>query len=85
MIDSTPESRRAVASSSRDRPLPINRRYHDAVIVGLDNVVDKATRVHAAAWTRFWMTTSPDDPSDRRRPLPSPTTTTAASPANPTV
>ncbi|REM95673.1 trehalose-6-phosphate phosphatase OtsB1 (trehalose-phosphatase) (TPP), partial [Mycobacterium tuberculosis] len=34
-------------------PPTIDRRYHDAVIVGLDNVVDKATRVHAAAWTKF--------------------------------
>lgn len=53
-------------------PPTIDRRYHDAVIVGLDNVVDKATRVHAAAWTKFlddYLTRRPQRTGEDHCPL----------------
>ncbi len=67
-------------------PPPIDRATRDAVIVGLDNVVVKATQ-YAAAWTKFlddYLLRHLQRTGEDR--APSPTTTTAASwPANPTV
>ncbi len=67
-----PESRRAAQRHRRQcltGPPPTIDQLPDAVIVGLDNVVDKAwcTPRHGRIQR---MTTSPDDPADRRRPLP---------------